>query len=91
MARGDDLADGARAHDLADPDRLRIIGDRAHPAAHGRIDGEIAIAHQDLPGLKLRHRRAHDLEMRGFGNGAGPRLEPHLAIDLGRHPILLPF
>ena len=68
------------AHHLADPDRRRIVRDRAHPSAHGRLDRQKLVAHQNLPVARLRDGTFDQFEMLGLGNSAWPGFQEHLAV-----------
>jgi hypothetical protein len=48
MLRSDHFACGAGAHDFADADRRDVGLAFVHPAAHRRIERDVAVAHQEL-------------------------------------------
>ena len=53
MPGGDHLAGAERPHDLADAHRRDVGASVVHPAAHGRVQREVAHLHHDLalPGI----------------------------------------
>src|SRR5258707_3397893 len=78
---GHDVARGERPHDLADPDRGRIIGDRADPSSHCRIDGEVFVPDKDLSVGKFWYPCFREVEILGLRDSGGPRFENDLPGD----------
>ncbi len=93
MAGRYDCASCKRAHNFADADWCRVIGDCTDPAAHCRFDRQIFIAYQKLSLSKLWHRRLDNLEMLGLWNAGWACLEPDLSVEPFRHaysdPLML--
>jgi hypothetical protein len=68
---GDDLADRARAHDLADADRLDVRLRVVHPAAHRRVDRQVLHPDQELALAGLADRLFGVLPVAGAGLSDG--------------------
>tara|TARA_Y100001935_G_scaffold241955_1_gene231923 strand:- start:1746 stop:1970 length:225 start_codon:yes stop_codon:yes gene_type:complete len=58
----DDFAHRDRPHYIAHRDRRRIVRRIVYPAAHGRIDREIAVADQDFSFNDVRNPPGVDIE-----------------------------
>jgi hypothetical protein len=72
MARRHHLADGEGAHHAAKRHRLGVVGHRRHPAAHGGLDAEVMVAHQEFAIRQPRHRRLGKGEVLGLRDAGRP-------------------
>ncbi|MNO94565.1 hypothetical protein D3C76_861850 [compost metagenome] len=85
VVRGHDPAHSQRAHHFAKTDRRDVGLAFVHPAAHGRVQGQVFVLDQDLACSRFADR--YFLIGEGFpGRGAHRAFgEEKLAIGLGRH------
>ena len=72
----DHLADGERAHHLANLHRGEV-GVPGHPAALGGVDREVEVAHQRLALGRLRRRGLDEAEVLGGDEPFGRRASSH--------------
>jgi hypothetical protein len=80
---GDDLADRAALHHLAQLEGGDIGLGRTHAATHVRVDRQVPVAHQHLPLARYRHLRLDQGEVLGLGPADRPAQQVPLAVDGG--------
>ncbi|KWV87478.1 hypothetical protein PFLmoz3_03327 [Pseudomonas fluorescens] len=85
MLRGNHLAYAQGAHHFADAYWWDVGLAFIHPATHGRVEGQVFIAHQHLAVLGFAHW--HFLVSEGLSRGGTDRAfgEQKLAVGLGGH------
>ena len=85
VLRSDHLANTEGAHHFTQANRRNIRLGVVHPAAHGRVQGQVFVLHQNLPRAWLAEVGFYITE--GFPAGQALRAlsEEELAVELGRH------
>jgi hypothetical protein len=68
-------------------DRLYIVGHIRHPAAYGRVQGDIEILDHDLISTGYRHGRLDQLHLFRRGQSGRARVENILSIYSGGHGL----
>ena len=82
------LAHGHAPHHLAEADGRDVVRAVLHPSAHRRLEGEPAVAHEDLALAGLGHRRLVEGEVVDPRAGLGTAREAPLSVRPG-HGILV--
>ena len=80
---GDDLADGAALHGLAELEGGGVGLGGAHAAAHVRVDGQVLVAHQDLALGRAASLGLDQGEVLGLRPADGAGDEVPFAVDGG--------
>ncbi len=84
VLRGDDLGDGARAHDLPDLDGRDVALALVHPAPHRRVEREVLHPREELTGDRVAQLLGRVLPYVRGGQAPGAGGEADLAV-LGGH------